>query len=352
MTADAIGGVWPYTLDLGRGLRRHGVDVHVAVMGPSPSDRQRRDAAAAGLVLHDVPARLEWMDDPWAEVDQAGDTLLALEREIDPALVHLNGYVHAALPWRVPVLVVAHSCVCSWWRAVQGDPAPPRFDEYRARVSRGVRAAAAIIAPSIAMLGALEDEYGPVASTLVIPNGSSFEPVRDRPREPIIFAAGRLWDEGKNVAALCAAAPHLPWPVFVAGATRDPQGRSAVAPGVRHLGSLSADDMRGCYARASIYALPARYEPFGLSVLEAARSGCALVLGDIRSLRENWDGAAVFVPPDNRRALAGALQELIGDEPRRLRLAAAAEARAARFTVGRMVSAYLETYSRMGVAVA
>ncbi len=33
--------------------------------------------------------------------------------------------------------------------------------------------------------------------------------------------------------------------------------------------------------------LPARYEPFGLSVLEAALSGCALVLGDIPSLRES-----------------------------------------------------------------
>ncbi len=39
------------------------------------------------------------------------------------------------------------------------------------------------------------------------------------------------------------------------------------------------------------------YEPFGLSVLEAALSGCALVLGDIPSLRENWDGAADFAEP-------------------------------------------------------
>ena len=30
---------------------------------------------------------------------------------------------------------------------------------------------------------------------------------------------------------------------------------------------------------ASVYVLPAKYEPFGLSVLEAALSGCALVLG-------------------------------------------------------------------------
>ena len=54
---------------------------------------------------------------------------------------------------------------------------------------------------------------------------------------------------------------------------------------------------------AAIYALPARYEPFRLEVLEAAAPGCALVLGDIASLRELWDGAALFVAPDDDRAL-------------------------------------------------
>jgi glycogen synthase len=56
------------------------------------------------------------------------------------------------------------------------------------------------------------------------------------------------------------------------------------------------------YARASIYALPARYEPFGLSALEAALSGCALILGDIPSLREVWLEAAPYVSPDDESA--------------------------------------------------
>ena len=39
----------------------------------------------------------------------------------------------------------------------------------------------------------------------------------------------------------------------------------------------------------------ALYEPFGLAVLEAAQAGCALVLSDIPTFRELWDGAALFV---------------------------------------------------------
>ena len=57
--------------------------------------------------------------------------------------------------------------------------------------------------------------------------------------------------------------------------------------------------------RATIFALPARYEPFGLSALEAGLAGCALVLGDI-PMREVWHDAAMFVPPEQPAALENA----------------------------------------------
>ena len=103
--------------------------------------------------------------------------------------------------------------------------------------------------------------------------------------------------------------------------------------------------MAAWFQRAAIYALPARYEPFGLSVLEAAAAGCALVLGDIRTLRENWSGAALFVPPDNHRALSRAINELIGDAELRRYFAAAARDRASKFTVGGMVGSYQSAYA-------
>jgi glycosyltransferase involved in cell wall biosynthesis len=104
------------------------------------------------------------------------------------------------------------------------------------------------------------------------------------------------------------------------------------------------------YARASIYALPARYEPFGLSILEAASAGCALVLGDIATLRENWDGAADFVAPDDGDALAGAIQRLIDDPLRRDRQARLARRRARRFPADRMAAAYLTLYRELTAA--
>jgi glycosyltransferase involved in cell wall biosynthesis len=69
------------------------------------------------------------------------------------------------------------------------------------------------------------------------------------------------------------------------------------------LGNLPRENLRYWYACASIYVLPARYEPFGLTILEAALSGCALVLGGIESLKENWAQAAIFINPADRIAL-------------------------------------------------
>lgn len=85
----------------------------------------------------------------------------------------------------------------------------------------------------------------------------------------------------------------------------------------------------------------ARYEPFGLSVLEAAQAGCALVLGDIPSLRENWDGAALFAAPDDDDALRDALRRLIEDDALRARFGARARRRAMFMTAARMADEYL-----------
>jgi glycosyltransferase involved in cell wall biosynthesis len=103
--------------------------------------------------------------------------------------------------------------------------------------------------------------------------------------------------------------------------------------------------------RASIYALPARYEPFGLSALEAALAGCALVLGDVASLREVWGDAALFVPPDDAEAIGAALRSMVRDVDLRQELAVRAQRRAARYTVERMADAYLDVYAQVRAVV-
>jgi glycogen synthase len=346
MTADTVGGVWNYSVELIRALDEHDVHVVLATMGHPISREQRSQLRGlSNLQVYESRFQLEWMENPWEDVLRAGEWLLRLDERVNPDVIHLNGYVHAALPWKKPVLVVAHSCVLSWWSAVKRQPAPPSRRQYKTAVEQGLQAADRVIAPSRAMLEAVTRFYGAPAMGEVIPNGRSavtFPPGR---KEPFILSAGRLWDEGKNVHTLAETAAALEWPVYVAGDAKHPSGGIVRHENVNFLGNLSSSVLASWYGRASIYALPARYEPFGLSALEAALAGCALVLGDIPTLREVWEDAAVYVAPNDSEALGGRLRELIQHPARMQALAARARQRALQFTPERMARAYLSVYS-------
>ncbi|GEL74361.1 glycosyl transferase [Myxococcus virescens] len=350
MTTDTVGGVWTYALELCRAFADAGVQVELATLGEPVTVPQAGEAAAVpGLRLHESTYRLEWMDAPWKDVRASGEWLLALEDALAPDVIHLNGYAHGALPWRAPSVVVAHSCVLSWWEAVLREPAPARYARYRREVQRGLRAVDRVVAPSAAMLGALERHYGPLLPpTCVIPNARRAGSFTAAPKELFVLAAGRLWDEAKNLSALEAVAPRLACPVRVAGELRHPgSGKVARARNTEPLGPLSPEALAAWMARAAIYAMPVRYEPFGLSALEAALSGCALVLGDIPSLREVWADAAVFVHPEDLDGLTRALRGLLDDGAHRERMAAKARARALTWNPRRMAEDYLRLYATL-----
>lgn len=379
MTADTVGGVWTYALELASALAPHGVEIALATMGTPPTPAQREEVGrCANVELFESGYRLEWMEEPWEDVARAGEWLLEVAARFGPDLVHLNGYHHAALPWGAPVVVAAHSCVSTWWRAVKGEAVPGSWDRYRDGVVRGLEAADQVVAPTAALLAALREEYGPLPGARVVPNAR--EPARFMAlgKERFILGAGRIWDEAKNLARLVEVAPSLSWPVYLAGAVEHPGGSGPalggastggirdgaetgasgdladVMPGgvsdgvsggtAQYLGRLSGTELARWFGRAAIYALPARYEPFGLSVVEAGLSGCALVLGDIPSLREVWGDAAYYVPPDEPAALRRALEGLSADFAARSELAVRARRRALEYTPARQAAGYLEVY--------
>ena len=352
MTADAVGGVWSYALQLARALDKHDVQVVIATMGPQPSRAQSLEAIGIRNVeLFESKYKLEWMQNPWDDLRVAGEWLLKLESTFHPDVVHLNGYTHAALPWKSPKLVVGHSCVYSWWRAVKKSEPPSEWKEYKTAVQRGLSAADLVVAPTRAMLNALNENYPGFANSRshVIPNGLDVAHFQPTLKQKFVFSAGRLWDDAKNIETVMRVAWQLPWAVCLAGEQQDIDGEPMVARAQNCylLGQLPADNLRYWYACASIYVLPARYEPFGLTVLEAALSGCALVLGSIDSLKENWEGAALFVNPDDRSALTNSLLELIKNETYRRRLGQAARERALTYDSPRMGERYFNAYCRL-----
>ena len=344
MTADAVGGVWPYSLDLITDFVREGAEVLLVTQGPEPSaDQTRQFAGIHGTRLLHLGGALEWMPDGFNDFSRACRLMLEIEHEFQPEIVHLNGYSLAAASWKAPVVTVAHSCVFSWWQAVHHSDPGNEWREYRERVRQGLAAANAIVAPSRFMRDSVVLHYGIAADSINIISNFSTAEVTNRGRKaPYVLAAGRMWDLAKNLRLLQAIAGDLAWPLRIAGS--EPESTSD--EGVSYLGRLSHPEVLAQMSEAGIFAHPAVYEPFGLAVLEAARSGCCLVLADIPSMHELWDGAAVFVEAGNARAWAAAINELTQERNRLTQLAEQARTRAGQFRRDELTTKYRLLYAQ------
>jgi len=340
VTTDTVGGVWRYSVDLAEGLAAYGVQTVLAVMGPSASSVQRAEAEAVpGLRLVNTGLPLDWTAPAPAALGRASERLASLAALVGAGSVHLHApALVGAVRWPAPVVAVAHSCVATWWRAVQGGSMPDDLSWRTTATRAGLLAAKAVIAPTAAHAWAVEAVYGPMPMQ-VVHNGGRAMPVQPRPRRSAVLTAGRLWDAGKAVAWLDRAAAELDAPVLAAGPICGPEGSEVRFEHLQQLGTLAPDALAAEYGGMTVFASMARYEPFGLAALEAAQAGMALVLSDTPGFRELWDGAAIFVPAE-AGLLPALRQALAAPEP----WAARAQARAGHYTIDKMAAGTLAVH--------
>ncbi len=355
MTLDAVGGQWRYSVDLARALAATGVECVLAGLGPEPNPVQQREVhALRNVALTWIRQPLDWMVQDAAALDEVGDALLALGRAWEVDLLHLNLPSQAALIARdVPVVVTSHSCITTWWAAVRGGALPPPWHWQRTLTARGLGRADAVMVPTANHGAALARAYGAMVKLHVVPNATTMM-LDANAGEPVVFSAGRWWDDAKNACTLDAAAAMSRWPVVMAGALSGPSGHGVGLQHARSIGELSADDTRAWMRRAAMFALPAIYEPFGLAVLEAAARGAALILSDIPTFRELWGEAALFVRPDDATSFAAAISRLAAEAALRCLRGRLARHRAAEFTPDRQVDqvrlVYAEALSILATA--
>lgn len=346
ITTDAVGGVWRYSLDLARGLNRHGIEVVLAGLGPEAPPAQRAEAEAlegARLVWVDEP--LDWLATREAELSGLPGRLSSLVSRYGIDLLHLNSPSQAAgLCVDCPVVVVSHSCVVTWWQALREGPLPEEWRWQRERNRRGFDAAELALAPSESHAVALTRAYGKIDRLLVVPNAIAGG-IAPLAKEPIVLAAGRWWDESKNGALLDQAAATTAWPTILAGPLRGPNGQAVSFRHARCLGEKPAPELRTLMVRAGIFVAASLFEPFGLAVLEAAQTEAALVLSDIATFRELWGEAALFFDPRDPSALAQAVNRLAADTDLRRDLGRRARRRAETFSPERQSAALLTAYA-------
>jgi glycogen synthase len=355
ITSDTVGGVWTYTQELVTGLVRAGHRITLVSFGKLPFPHQ----TAWMQTLHGLDYRpteycLEWMEVAEKDIAESKRYLELLIKEVQPDVLHFSQYCYGDIAADVPKIVVAHSDIVSWWVAVHGcEPEDtPWMRRYRETVTKGLCGADVVIAPSQWMLDQAAKYYGHPANGLVIHNGRSpelFHPAATK--QDCVLTVGRVWDAAKQVSLLLRRQQEAR--VCIVGWDREP-GREAAAKSlqipanVELLGPKSQAELKEIYSTAAIYAATSRYEPFGLSPLEAALSRCVLVMNGNPVFRELWGDSALYFKTNDSDDLARVIADLRCDPALRANYADLAyQCAVMKFTMSQMVSKYEIIYSEI-----
>jgi Glycosyltransferase len=181
------------------------------------------------------------------------------------------------------------------------------------------------------------------------------------PRETLVISVGQ-WIPRKNVAHLVRSWDQIApttWRLELIGETdADPDYATEVWQAIRHCsapvivrGVLPDDKLAECYARASIFALPSRFEGYGLVFAEALACGLPVIAGAVGPVPTLVGNGGILVPPDDEQALVNALRTVMADPLLRQHLSEAAQQRAASLprwdeTAQRLLTAVTYAFTR------
>lgn len=372
------GGIETYVRVMARGLAAAGHDVHVIARAVHHTHSVLADGArwhglhvpdewpADAADLGEARAALGFAWHAWRQVRALsawGGPFDAIEA---PEYKAQGAFLARDLDLPVVVKCHAHLKLCLDTNGVALDAGTALIADAE---REALRRAVAVHANSRALATRVASDYGIDPSRIAtLPYGidtARFQPTPSRLREtwgaagPVALFVGRL-EPRKGidtlVPAFVAVSRALPDALLVVAGpdTAGPDGRPShgqwmreawaaaglPADRVRLLGPVAPCELPALYSAADVMVAPSPYEAFGLVYLEAMACGCPPIgcaAGGVPEVVA--DGVTgTLVPPGDASALASAMVAMLGDEPRRRRMAADGRAAVARaFTQDLMV---------------
>jgi glycosyltransferase involved in cell wall biosynthesis len=124
----------------------------------------------------------------------------------------------------------------------------------------------------------------------------------------------------------------------------------AHADRLRRTGVVSDRELSALFAGATLFVFPTLVEGFGYPLLEAMSHGVCSIARNASAMKEIGGDAVCLVETTRPEEIAGAALELLADPVRRSDFGARARARAATFTIERMVEQTLACYESVARA--
>lgn len=366
-----ISGIGLYTRELLRHLPRVGADVRFTILFDRPEVRDREMAETGAGAAANVEARLV----PWGLFAPASQARLpGLLRSLGARVYHSPNYMMPYLAFApggrgaVRAVVTIHDLIPLLFPQYTPRALKTRFlPVFRLVIREAARRATRILVPSrstaedvIRELRVPADRRGDVVVTPEAANPDYRPDPAVKPAEPVVLFVGRR-DPYKNLPALVRAFARVRREVPAARLVvvgppdaRYPEAGAAarevrLGGAIEWRGYVDGPGLVRAYREAAVFALPSRYEGFGLPVLEAMACGTPVVCGNGSSLPEVSGDAAALVPPDDEGEIAAAIVRVLTDPAHAAALRERGLRRAAQFSWERTARLTLDAYRAAAV---
>jgi len=122
---------------------------------------------------------------------------------------------------------------------------------------------------------------------------------------------------------------------------------AGISKQVLFLHNTTTDELKAIYQMAEVMVYPSFFEGFGLPVLEAQASGCAVITSNISSLPEAGGNGAIYINPEDISQIGYSINSLLSDIQFKNKLIQKGTANAALFSEKLVAERLMKLYTKL-----
>lgn len=306
MATDVKSEVWNYSLTLSRELLKHiNAEILMISFGGMPTDSQKKELEDLNIEFQftDFSTDIEFNPD----ISKIKTTFESSIKSFNPHVIHLN-HLYFDLIFNKPCVLACHKIFNdSINRYNHLDKDSLNFKQI---MNKSLNNADIIVAPSRFFAENIIKTYNFTKGIKIIYNGVDYKPYSDMPESSTLVACGNLSDNNKSMNLLLSIAYKLPDNIKIK-IIGNLQSDRKLPKNVEFLKNLSNLELQEVYKNSSIYIALSNFEANGLSSIQAAYSGCAILANDIPVCKELWGDCAYVFERDNAISLMRCINNLV-----------------------------------------